>query len=227
MPKLTRFVPVLLGVGLMGCPASSSNSGTFDESSAEVNESWAALSSGDPDSTFGAMDQIGQASQAGDDDADAGIDESGGGGRKRWPDRAHRGPRPHGRGHGIGLLVWYADLDALQVCQDLRTSCLAGEDTSTCGQQVKDCVKPVLQQAFAALCEERIAQCDASGANERGCEQIRSVCGGDAGTGAAESDTAVDEHEAAGRSGDRDRGPRGEHVAGAGAESQQVAGSGG
>lgn len=205
MVKLTRFLPLILGVSVFGCQNGSP--GGFEESAIEVEESRAALTAGDSESAFAEMD--GYASSSSDDadtadesvdesakaDSDAGVDEGRSGvhdgrGRRHFPDRAHRGSRPRGRGHGVGLLVWYADLDALKVCQDLRNGCTDSEAVPSCRDQVKECVKPVLEAAFKSLCDERIAECDASSASDHSCTRIRNVCSADAQSEAQGSDGA-------------------------------------
>lgn len=179
MTKLTRYFPVLLGFGVFGCSTPSQPS-TFEQAAGEVNESFAALTASDPDATFEALDQVSSGSEAvaSDDSADAGSDDSASTTVEPSGKREGRGERPHGRGHGLGLLVWYADLDALKVCRDLRDTCSTSADASACEEQVKACVRPVLEQAFKAMCDEQIAACDASANAEKSCESIRSTCGG-------------------------------------------------
>ena len=76
-------------------------------------------------------------------------------------------------------MLWYADLDALQACRDLREECAASADPSTCQADVRACVQPVLEQAFATMCEEKLAMCASADAPERPCARIANVCSGD------------------------------------------------
>ena len=54
-----------------------------------------------------------------------------------------------------------------------------GADTSTCNDDARACVQPIFEQAFAAMCEEKLAMCAADGAPERPCAHIAERCGGD------------------------------------------------
>ena len=95
------------------------------------------------------------------------------------------------------MLLWYADLTAVEQCRELRTSCESSADTTSCGTQVKDCLRPVLEQAFAAMCEERLAECAAESDGSGGCKTIQAHCDGSHGPGVGhegnDDDGGVDE----------------------------------
>lgn len=221
MKKLTRFVPVLLSIGaLNGCSNATPAPSQFDNSAVDVNESLAALTASDPDQTLSAFDDVVKGAQndaTEDNEADAGTDEGKGGpGMKGGLNRLKNGKKPpSGRGHGIGLLLWYADLDALKLCQEKRANCptsAADPATATCKDEVKACVKSVLDDAFTALCQERVAQCDASGRNEEGCGRIRNACGqGDPAAATGQHDGQGDGKGGGKGDGDKAAGESGEH----------------
>jgi hypothetical protein len=113
--------------------------------------------------------------EPGDMDGDHGGPGMGGG--KHGKGGRHGHGHHHGRGHD--LLLFYADLTALQTCRDLRTTCLASADTSTCKADVHACVKPILDAAFDAMCTERTTMCEAADANAKQCERVAKHCGGE------------------------------------------------
>jgi len=175
-------VPIVLG--LLGLTSMGCGSGTTDpyqQTAQEVDSAAAALGR---DGTEVALDGLEDSDADVDDDADESADEStrGDGGVREHhghQGRGEHGRHPHGRhhGHGHGLLLWFADLDALQACRDLREQCAMSADPSTCKDDVRACVQPILEQAFAAMCEEKLAMCAADGAPERPCAHIAARCG--------------------------------------------------
>jgi hypothetical protein len=175
----------VLACAAYGCAGGASED-EYEQAAQEVESAVAALDQEDSDDTAidGAADDADDA--AGDDDADSdeATEEANGGHADEdhaRDDRRHR--RHHGRGNrhgrGHGLLLWYADLDALQMCRELRESCLASAEPATCKEEVRACVKPILDAAFAAMCEERVAMCSADDAPERKCARVAKHCGGD------------------------------------------------
>ena len=192
---MRNSVPIalaLLGCGVLGCGSDAVD--PYQKAADQVASAAAALDEegGDDMALDGVADSdaaVGDTDDDADEDADEDTDEvaeeaaRGDGGVRR---RHHRGDgrggfgrHPSGRrhGHGIGLLLWYADLAALQVCRDLREECAASADPSLCRDDVHACVHSVFEQAFAALCEDKLAMCEAADAPERACGRIERVCG--------------------------------------------------
>jgi hypothetical protein len=192
----------LLALAAFGCGSSAND--PYAQAADEVESAVAALDqsgsddtaidTGTDDSASAAADSDSDSDEATDEaadsdgDSDEATDEAAGGHQARAGgagdmdgDRGGHGKRGHGRGHhhgrGHALLLWYADLDALQTCRDLRTTCLASDDPSTCKDDVHACVKPILDAAFDAMCTERTTMCEASDANAKACERVAKHCG--------------------------------------------------
>lgn len=175
MHRYATLASIWLGLSGLGC--NTSPLGSYDEAADEVEDSVSALSSDDTEMAVDTLDEVA------DDTAATGSNAKDRPLRGRWL-RRHR---PHGRGHGLGLLVWYADLDALAQCRDLRDQCKQDDSQQNCRPEVRSCVRPVLRQAFLAMCEEPVAMCQESTAPERPCARIHRHCDGfvaeaDAGT---------------------------------------------
>ena len=193
---MRNSVPIalaLLGCGVLGCGSDAVD--PYQKAADQVASAAAALDEegGDDMALDGVADSdaaVGDTDDDADEDADEDTDEvaeeaaRGDGGVRdgrhhRGDGRGGFGRHPSGRrhGHGIGLLLWYADLAALQVCRDLREECAASADPSLCRDDVHACVHSVFEQAFAALCEDKLAMCEAADAPERACGRIERVCG--------------------------------------------------
>jgi hypothetical protein len=186
----------MLGVASGGCSDEAID--PYQQAAQEVASAAAALDQegdGDDMALDGVEDGDAAVDEDADDDADEAAEEaaeaSGDGGEHDGWDRRdgrrgdgfgrHRHGRRHGgRGHGFGLLLWYADLDALRACRDVREQCLAtATDEESCRDEVRACVQPVLEQAFAAMCEEKLTMCEAADAPERHCGKIERICDAD------------------------------------------------
>lgn len=175
-------VPIV--VGLLGLTSMGCGNGTTDPYQQAATEVASAAAALEQDGTGAALDGLQDGDADVDSDSDEAADEAArgdGGVGEGGHHRGGRGRHPHGRrhGHGHGLLLWYADLDALQACRDLREQCAMSADPSTCQGDVRACVQPILEQAFAAMCEEKLAMCAVDGAPERPCARIADHCGGD------------------------------------------------
>ncbi|HMI91107.1 MAG TPA: hypothetical protein VK509_07070 [Polyangiales bacterium] len=175
----------VLALAAFGCGSNASGGDPYEQAASEVESAVSALADDDSDDSAidGAADGSDAATPDDDGDSDEATEEANGG--HEGKDRGGSGRRGghHGRGHrhgrGHDLLLWYADLDALQMCRDLRESCQASADASTCKDEVKACVKPVIDAAFAAMCEERVALCSADDAPERSCKRVDKHCAAD------------------------------------------------
>lgn len=189
----------VLACAAFGCNASTTQD-PYEQAALEVESASFALDQDDSDDQAldGAADDGTDAAAPGDDDdgdGDEATEERNGGhkgGAARGDgDRGGRGGRHHGRGHrhgrGHDLLLWYADLDALQACRDLRETCQASADPSACKDEVRACVEPVLDAAFAAMCEERLTMCAAADAPAGKCARIERKCSADDGDGGVDA----------------------------------------
>lgn len=185
------IVLAMLGVASGGCSDEAVD--PYQQAAQEVASAAAALGQGDGDDM--ALDGVEDGDAAVDEDADDDADEAaeeaarGDGGVRDGHRRGRRGDgfgrhrhgrRHGGHGHGLGLLLWYADLAALQACRDVREQCLANAtEEESCRDEVRACVQPVLEQAFATMCEEKLAMCAADDASERHCGKIERICSAD------------------------------------------------
>ena len=197
MRKILSLSCVLACAGF-GC-GTGSNGDAYEQAAQEVESAVAALDQADSDDTAidGAAADGDTATSDDDADSDEATQEANGGHADRDVDsdeateeangghagKGRKGGGRHGRGHhhgrGHDLLLWYADLDALQVCRDLRETCATSADPAACKDEVHACVQPILDAAFAAMCEERTAMCSADDAPANKCERVAKHCGGD------------------------------------------------
>lgn len=217
MSNLTRWTSVVLalsGLTAFGCShdgAATATETPVVESTNDLADSASALRANDSDATFEALDRCDRRGRK--DDSDAGVDEDRG--RNRDRDRgdrgntAGRGGRDDNRGRGNGdiasaiargldSLLAVADLDALKECQEIAKTCAAMDDRSSCRTDVENCVRPVLTDAFKALCEERTAACEKD-SDADGCKAVERACSADL-TGAATGSTGATGTRGPGRS---------------------------
>lgn len=178
MMHKSMAVALISGFALYACGSSGSQN-AYDLAADQVDQAASALTGSTPDDTFTALAQ-GSSGAAGSAAAAAGATGH------RDADRRGKGRDGHGHGKGQGgpgdglngqqLLLWYADLTAIQACRDQRTSCGSGDDAGTCDQAARACVKPILEAAFAALCTEKLAMCSDASAPATACERLKSRC---------------------------------------------------
>lgn len=177
MSRKSTVVAIFAGAALYACGSSgASSSSSYDLAADQVDQAAAALTSASPDAAFTAL-----TTQSAAGAAAPGMGGAAGGGHR---DGEQRGKGRGGRGHGPGqggmngqqLLLWYADLSALQACRDQRSSCVTGEDASTCEQAARECVKPVLEAAFVTFCSEALSLCSDANASATACERIQARC---------------------------------------------------
>jgi hypothetical protein len=185
MSKL-EFSYVLMavaGMTVLGCGSSSSPVSTAPKSGDDLSDSAAVVAANDADSALLALDER---RRGRDRDADAGVDDAG-------VDDDSRGRGPRGRngrdgrdgsraGRGAGFergleeLLAVADLDALTKCQDIQQGCSTSKDADACRSEVEACVRPILVDAFKALCEQRTTECKQDGSSDQACKRVEQLC---------------------------------------------------
>ncbi|MDD9938623.1 MAG: hypothetical protein OXT09_33745 [Myxococcales bacterium] len=152
MKYLVAITTLAFAAPTIGCTAATDD--PFEDAALEVEQTIVALE---------------------DEEADGAVEEL-----------ADRDRRDHRRRHHHHrrLLQNFGEDAALDDCRELRASCAdedgmdAGEDAegSTCREEVRECVRSALEDAFAAMCEEHLAMCEDEGARERPCERIAQRC---------------------------------------------------
>lgn len=75
------------------------------------------------------------------------------------------------------LLERFADPEELAVCRDERAACVESEDRQACRPDVRECFRPLVEEARAQVCEEHLARCEGDQAPERLCERVARRCG--------------------------------------------------
>jgi len=195
--------------GAFGC-GSQTTGDPYEQAAQEVESAQAALDQTDSanaaidmaaDGMAAATDMDKDSDEVADEAVDGGGRHGGGPGDRGGPGEHRGGARGdrmggggghqcgHHHGRGNDLLLYYADLDALQACRDLRDSCQASADPASCKDEVHACVEPILQDAFAAMCAERVTMCDSAGSDPKPCERVHARC--DANTGGAPTDAGT------------------------------------
>lgn len=94
-----------------------------------------------------------------------------------------KGPPPQGAGGpghpppgGACLPPGVAAAD-FQACHDSLDECLAGDaEDSTCFDTFHSCTHDLMQAAFDAMCEEKLAECDAADPKPAECDEIATRC---------------------------------------------------
>lgn len=70
----------------------------------------------------------------------------------------------------------FADSDAMKSCEESKRACLESTgDPKACADSFKSCAHDALAAGFAALCDEKLAEC-AADSTAKGCAKITEAC---------------------------------------------------